>query len=63
VLAVRIQAVEQGEVALARDAERELDPVQGELVGEQLPAASKSWIQDERGVRGAWIGLQAVVGA
>ena len=38
-VAVRVEAVEQREVALARHAERELDAVQRELVGEQLPAA------------------------
>ena len=38
-VAMRVEAVEQGEVALAGHAERELDVVQRELVGEQLPAA------------------------
>ena len=38
-LAVAVEAVEQGQVALAGHAERELDVVQRELVGEQLPAA------------------------
>ena len=39
---MRVEAVQQREVALARDAERELDVVQRELIGEQLPAASHS---------------------
>ena len=34
-----VEPVEQREIALARDAERQLDVVQRELVGEQLPAA------------------------
>ena len=41
-VAVRIEAVEERQVALARHAERELDVVQRELVGEQLPAAPHS---------------------
>ncbi len=40
-VAVRVEAVEQRQVALARHAERELDVVQRELVGEQLPAAPR----------------------
>ena len=38
---VRIEAVEQREVALARHAERQLDALQHELVGEQVPAAPR----------------------
>ena len=40
-ITVRIEAVEQREVALARHAEGQLDPLQHELVGEQVPAAPR----------------------
>ena len=52
-LAMTVEAVEQRQVALAGDAERELHVVQRELIGEQLPAAAESRFQKWRGVRGA----------